>query len=288
MDGLFAGKTVKCVPPNFVKADSKIANFRWLDAMKSYGMTGECMVMSRVCFRGEIMRSVMLNSDPSAFVDTSRPIMNQNMEVRHVNDIAHMATNAQDRKNFVAKLDKHFPGRVKDLRDIRGRRRIVHQQPTILATSYVRKLTGLEKFSLPEMIGLLIHASMNTQPLISAPLNEAALHPHIAYRILRYLQNERGLLFPWGEGSSALVPLVDPEFAACKKSRRSRAAFLTCRGGPIAWHSGGQSVVAQPTLDFDYSVERMRASNPSTKGLPGTAFKLHEDSITVLLSNHGI
>jgi len=118
----------------------------------------------------------------------------------------------------------------------------------------------LRKFALPSLIGSLTWPATQTRPDIAFDVNNASVtsahQPAIAYamcsRILRYIVEPRGLLFPADVRPDQLLSYSDSNLGGCLFTRRSRTGQVhILTGAPVAWSSKRQSTVALSTMDAE-------------------------------------
>ena len=113
-----------------------------------------------------------------------------------------------------------------------------------------------------ELVGSLMHLTVATRPdlayivsILSKYLeNPSREHWTAAKRVLKYLAGTVDIGIVYGrDDSNELVGYSDADYAACTESRKSiSGVVLMLNGGPIAWLSRKQTVVATSTTDAEY------------------------------------
>jgi transposase InsO family protein len=117
-----------------------------------------------------------------------------------------------------------------------------------------------------ETVGALLYISSFTRPDISYAVsvlarhmaNPAERHFTILKGVLRYLARTKDVGITFGGLGDVSVPeplvsFTDSDYASCKDTRRSRTGYvLQLYGGPIAWCSKLQTVVAMSSAESEY------------------------------------
>ena len=113
-----------------------------------------------------------------------------------------------------------------------------------------------------QLVGSLIYL-LATRPEIAASVVELSRHlnsPTVgnfiaAKRILRYLAgtSSSGVTYQKGYTSNKILCYSDSDWAGCKTTRRSVSGYVIYfAGGPIAWKSKMQTIVAQSSCEAEY------------------------------------
>lgn len=119
------------------------------------------------------------------------------------------------------------------------------------------------KFPFRELVGSLLYVSGKTRPDISFAVNYSSRHLEnptkenisIVKRTLRYLKgtHEKCITYVKGSNTKKLVAFSDADFGNDKETRKSTSGYVVCfNGGPVAWSSRKQPIVAMSTTEAEY------------------------------------
>lgn len=112
-----------------------------------------------------------------------------------------------------------------------------------------------------EMVGSLLYLSNKTRPDISFHVGYCSRHqnsPNVndynnVKNILRFIKGSKGKGIHYSKGDKVLRGYCDSDFAGDPDTRRSTSGFVIwMNGGPIAWSSRKQSVVALSSTEAEY------------------------------------
>ena len=120
-----------------------------------------------------------------------------------------------------------------------------------------------DKFLLQQLLGALLYLALCTRPDIASAVRAVATHVseptkrhlNAAKRILRFIKGTKMVKLTFKRGSQArhLQAFCDASWAEDQANRRSTTGFVfQLTGGPIAWKSKQQTIVALSSCEAEY------------------------------------